>query len=348
MNFIKALEIEGKEISQTAPVYVIAEAGVNHGGDIEKAYKLIDIAVEAGADAVKFQAFRTEYLILEDVGKAEYQTQTTTASESQFEMLQKLELRFEQYQLVQSYCQKKGITFLITPFDEQSLEDLENIGVSAYKIASTDTTNLPFLKKVAQTGKPLILSTGMCDMEEVVQAVSYVAQFTDKLILLQCTANYPIQDEEAHLNVIPVYRKKFDCLVGYSDHSVGIGAAPFAIPLGAVVLEKHFTISKEDDGPDHRASLDPTELKEFVQLVRRAEKFGGNSIKAPTESEKGTKKSLQKCLVAACNIKEGEFFTEENIVAKRTGGVGISPLRFEEILQKKATKPYQKNDIIQA
>jgi N-acetylneuraminate synthase len=347
MSFVNEIEIDGKLISQKSTVYIIAEAGVNHGGDIQKAYDLIDIAVEAGADAVKFQAFRTEHLILDNVGKAEYQTQTTEASESQFDMLKKLELRFEQYKQVQAYCQNKGITFLITPFDEKSLEDLEEIGVQAYKIASTDTTNLPFLKKVALTGKPMILSTGMCDMEEVKKAVTFVGQYTNKLILLQCTANYPIKDEEANLNVIPVFKKEFSCLVGYSDHSVGIGAAPFAIPLGAVVLEKHFTISKDDDGPDHRASLDPRELKEFVKLVRRGEKFGGSNVKAPTDSEKGTKKSLQKCLVAAKNIDSGQVISESDLVAKRTGGKGISPLKFETIIGKKASRSYQANDIIE-
>lgn len=347
MSFVDEIEIDGKPISQDSPVYIIAEAGVNHGGDIQKAYDLIDIAVEAGADAVKFQAFRTEHLILDNVGKAEYQTQTTEATESQFDMLKKLELRFEQYKQVRDYCQKKGITFLITPFDEKSLEDLEEIGVQAYKIASTDTTNLPFLKKVALTGKPMILSTGMCNMEEVKKSVSFVSKYTKNLVLLQCTANYPIKDEEANLNVIPVFKKEFSCLVGYSDHSVGIGAAPFAIPLGAVVLEKHFTISKDDDGPDHRASLDPRELKEFVKLVRRVEKFGGNHIKAPTDSEKGTKKSLQKCLVAAKNIEIGHEISEKDIVAKRTGGVGVSPLEFEAIIGKKASKSYQVNDIIE-
>lgn len=346
MKVNKSIKIGGLEVNQHGRVYIIAEAGVNHGGDINVAKKLVDIAVDAGADAVKFQAFRTEHLIIENVEKAPYQQETTDKKQSQSEMLRKLELRYDHYQELKDYCDQKEIQFLITPFDEVSLEELEKLGVVAYKIASTDTTNLPFLRKVSATGKPVILSTGMCDMEEVKQAVNEVIQINPNLILLQCTANYPIVDDEANLNVIKTYFDEFDCIIGYSDHSVGIGAAPFAIPLGATVLEKHFTISKEDDGPDHLASLDPDELKEFVKVVRRAEKFLGSSVKAPTLSEQSTKKSLQKCLVAAQPIAKGQVFTLENIVAKRTGGNGISPLKYRELIGKPAVRDFAVNEII--
>lgn len=344
--FDKDIKIGNRVVSESNPVYIIAEAGVNHGGDIEVAKKLVDVAVEANVDAVKFQAFRTEHLIIDNVEKAPYQQETTNKQQSQADMLRGLELRFSHYEELKKYCDHKGIQFLITPFDEVSLEELEELGVEAYKIASTDTTNLPFLRKVAKTGKPVILSTGMCTIDEVRQAVEEVKSFSSKLILLQCTANYPIPDDEANLSVVKSYIDEFDCIVGYSDHSVGIGAAPFSIPFGAKVVEKHFTISKDDEGPDHLASLDPKELKEFVKTVRRVEKFIGNPRKVITESESKTKVSLQKCLVASKEIKVGEKFSLENVVAKRTGGVGISPLDYKKVLGIEAKENFSKDEII--
>lgn len=346
MKAVKEVRIGNMSIGQQGRVYIIAEAGVNHGGNIEIAKKLVDIAVEAKVDAVKFQAFRTDHLIIENIEKAPYQKETTDKKQSQSDMLRGLELRYEHYQELKEYCESKGIQFLITPFDDVSLVELEKLGVEAYKIASTDTTNLPFLRKVAQTGKPIILSTGMCDLNEVRLAVAEVLEVNSKLILLQCTANYPITDDEANINVLKTYKNEFDCIIGYSDHSVGIGAAPFAIPLGATVLEKHFTINKADDGPDHLASLDPEELVEFVKVVRRAEQFLGSSQKEITLSESKTKKSLQKCLVALKPIEKGEVFSLDNIVAKRTGGNGISPMRYKEIIGNEANRNYKINDLI--
>jgi N,N'-diacetyllegionaminate synthase len=346
IDFNNKIKIGNREISEGSPVFVIAEAGVNHGGNMELAFKLIDIAAEAGADAVKFQAFRTESLILENVEKAEYQKNTTSNKESQFDMLKKLELSRKQYADLKEYCRKKEILFLITPFDEQSLTELEDLGVEAYKIASTDATNLPFLKKVAQTGKPVFFSTGMCYIEEVDAAVTEMGSINKNIVLLQCTANYPIADSEANLNVITTFKNRYAILTGYSDHTVGIGAAPYAIPLGARVLEKHFTIDKSMEGPDHLASLSPQELKDFIIQVRQVEKFIGGFEKKPTQSELGTRKSLQKCLGAAKEIKAGEVFTEENIIAKRTGGVGISPLRYKEIIGKAAKADIKANEVI--
>ena len=327
-------------------MYIIAEAGVNHGGNIDIAKKLVDVAVFAKVDAVKFQAFRTEHLIVEGIEKAPYQQKTTNKKETQTDMLKGLELRYEHYKELKEYCDEKKIQFLITPFDEVSLMELEKLGVEAYKIASTDTSNLPFLRKIAATGKPIILSTGMCSMEEVCAAVEEISSLNSKLILLQCTANYPIDDNEANLSVISNFIKEFDCIVGYSDHSIGIGAAPFAVPYGAKVLEKHFTLNKEDEGPDHLASLSPEELVEFVKIVRRAEQFIGNPIKEITASEKSTKISLQKCLVASKTIKKGEQFSLDNIVGKRTGGKGISPIHYKTIIGKTANKDFVVNEII--
>lgn len=344
--FSSTIKIGQKVIGHNQPCYIIAEAGVNHGGDISMAKQLVDIAAEAGADAVKFQAFRTEALIIDSVEKAPYQQNTTSKEESQSDMLRKLELQHQQYIELMSYCKDKGIQFLITPFDEKSLEELESIGVEAYKIASTDTTNIPFLRKVAQTGKPVILSTGMCYLPEVDMAVDQFKGVNPNLILLQCTANYPIKDEEANLNVMPVFRERYQCLVGYSDHTVGPGAALYAVPMGAVVVEKHFTLDKSLEGPDHLASLSPDELRYFVKEVRKIEQYMGSSEKQPTPSEMGTRSSLQKCLVASKKILKGDFFTTENIIAKRTGGKGISPLNFDTLLSMKASRDYFENEII--
>lgn len=347
MNFSKQIQIGGIKISEVSRTFIIAEAGVNHGGDIEVAKQLVDVAKEAGAHAVKFQAFRTENLILDTVEKAPYQKNTTDSGESQFNMLKKLELRKSHYVELKDYCASKDIIFLITPFDEGSLAELEEIGVLAYKVASTDTTNLPFLKKIAKTQKPVILSTGMCYMEEVQAALEEIHTYNKDVILLQCTANYPIKDSEANLNVIHTYKKNFDLIVGYSDHSVGLGASPYAVALGAKVVEKHFTLDKSLDGPDHLASLDPVELKQFVKEVGRVEDFvSDDGIKRPAACEIQTRSSLQKCLVAAKVIAQGEVISEESLIAKRTGGKGISPIRYKELIGTKAIKDFQLNEIL--
>lgn len=334
-------------IKSTNKTFIIAEAGVNHGGDVVLAKKLVDIAVEAGADAVKFQAFRTNHLILDNIDKAPYQKANTGNAQSQSDMLRALELRIEHYVELKDYCTAKNIAFLITPFDEFSLNELESLGVEAYKIASTDTTNIPFLRKVAKTGKPIILSTGMCYMNEVEAAMAAISKINKNIVLMHCTANYPVADDEANLNVLHSYAEKFDCILGYSDHTVGLGASLYAIPMGVKVVEKHFTIDKEADGPDHKASLNPDELSAYVKEIRRIERIMGSFIKEPTAAEKQTRKSLQKCLVAAEDIKEGDTFTESNLVAKRTGGNGLSPLLVDELYGTKASKFFKKNAVIE-
>lgn len=347
MIFSNVINIAGKTVKQNAPTFIIAEAGVNHNGNIELAKKMIDLASEAGADAVKFQAFRTEALILDNVQKAAYQRKTTSQAENQYNMLKNLELSKEKNMELKKYCQKRNIIFLTTPFDEISLDELDELELDAYKIASTDITNLPFLRKVAKKQKPIILSTGMSYMEEVELAIETIFPYNRNVILLQCTANYPIEDSEANLNVLDTFKEKFDILLGYSDHTVGVGAAPYAIAKGAVVLEKHFTLNKTADGPDQKASLSPDELKAFVKEVRRAEKFMGSCIKMPTNSERKNRLSLQKCFVARCNIKKGENFSDDNIIAKRTGGIGISPIYEQEVLSSVASRDYAENDIIE-
>ncbi|PCI99634.1 MAG: N-acetylneuraminate synthase [Flavobacteriales bacterium] len=346
MEFYKEIYIDGRLISEKGKTFIIAEAGVNHGGDVELAKKLVDIAAEAQVDAVKFQAFRTDKLILNTVKKADYQIQNTKNEDSQASMLRKLELNLDAYIELKSYCESKGILFLITPFDEESLKELESIDIPAYKIASTDTTNLLFLKKIAQTNKPVFLSTGMCDIEEVDKAVKIFKEINLKLILLQCTANYPISDNEADLLVLNQYKERYGCLLGYSDHSVGLGAAIYSLPLGAKVVEKHFTIDKSANGPDHSASLSPSELKSFVKEIRRCEQFLSNSMKRITPGEISNKKSLQKSLVASKEIIQGEVFSTTNIVAKRAGGNGVSAIHGLDYIGKIAKKNYLTDELI--
>ena len=346
MQFNKEIYIEDKLISSISPTFVIAEAGVNHGGDMEIAKQLIDLAVRAKADAVKFQTFKAEHLILRNIQKAPYQKNTTDANESQYDMLKRLEVSREHNLELRQYCLNKGIVFLTTPFDEESLEELDELDLPAYKIASTDTTNLPFLERVAKKDRPVFLSTGMSYLSEVRLALETIYKYNKDVVLLQCTANYPIQDNEVNLAVINTYRENFDILLGYSDHSVGVGAAPFAIPMGAKVVEKHFTLSKSDEGPDHAASLSPDELIDFVKTVRRVDEYIGSNVKEPSPSEINTRRSLQKCMVANRSIQKGELFSEDNLIAKRTGGIGISPINYKNIIGVKSHKAYKKNEVI--
>jgi len=347
MEFAKRIDVGGFIISETSPVFIIAEAGVNHGGDIAVAKRLIDVAAEAGADAVKFQAFRTEQLILENVAKAPYQQKTTEADESQFSMLKKLEMTNRQNLELRDYCRQRGILFLTTPFDEVSLDELDELDLPAYKVASTDLTNLPLLEKIAAKQKPIFLSTGMSYLAEVELALACLAPINSQVVLLQCSANYPIADEDANLNVLKTYRRNFDVLLGYSDHSVGIGAAPYTLPLGAKVVEKHFTLDKSETGPDHSASLDPDELREFVRTVRRVEAFLGDGIKSPSLAESRTRKSLQKYFVARRPIRAGEPFSDENLLAKRTGGAGISPIYRQALIGQPAPRDFREDEVIE-
>jgi len=346
MKFNRIVKVGNKEISDESPVFIIAEAGVNHNGDIKVAKQLIDVAAKAGVDAVKFQAFKTENLILNNVEKAPYQLNTTSQEESQFNMLKRLEISKENNIELQKYCNEKKIIFLSTPFDEESIYELNDINIPAFKISSTDLTNLPFLKKVAKTGKPMILSTGMSYFAEVELALQEIFPYNKNVILLQCTANYPIKDDEANLNVIRTFQQSFDIIVGYSDHSVGLGASLYSVPMGAKVVEKHFTLNKEQVGPDHRASLNQEELKEYVSEIRKIETYLGTSIKRPSFDEQKTRKSLQKSLVAKIPIQKGDLIKEESIIAKRTGGKGISPIYYKDLINKVSSNNYNINDII--
>lgn len=344
--FNKQFKIRNRPISEQEKTFIIAEAGVNHNGDMRLAKEMIDVAVESNVDAIKFQTFKAEKLIIKNIEKAPYQKVTTNSGESQYDMLKRLEVTKEQTKELMDYCEKKNIIFLSTPFEKTSLDELDELGVSAFKIAATDLTNIQFLRQVAEKGRPIILSAGMCYLEEVERALDEIYPINKNLILLQCTANYPIQDAEANINVIKTFQKKFDVLVGYSDHSQGVGASPYAVAIGAKVIEKHFTLDKDMEGPDHKASVTPEELKQLVSDIRRVEKYLGDGIKMPSCSEQMTRKSLQKCLVASRSIKTGEPFDNDNIIAKRTNGVGISALYFDNVVERIAKRDYSLDEII--
>lgn len=346
MRFNKEILIGNKRITENSKTFVVAEVGVNHNGNLGIAKEMIDVAVDAEVDAVKFQTFKTEELILRNIEKAPYQKVTTNNQETQYDMLKKLEVTKEQVAELMEYCEQKNIIFLSTPFEKTSLNELDELEVPAFKVAATDLTNIQFLRQVAEKGKPIILSAGMCYLEEIRMALEAIYPINKNVILLQCTANYPIQNSEANINVIHTLQEEFDIIVGYSDHSQGVGASPYAVALGAKVIEKHFTLDRSMEGPDHKASVTPDELKQLVSDIRRVEEYLGNGIKMPVCSEQMTRKSLQKCFVANDVIKRGEKFTEENIVAKRTNGEGVSALYFDNIVGRVAQKDYNPDDII--
>lgn len=347
MKFNRNIYIKDRLISESSPTYIIAEAGVNHNGKIKLAKELIDVAVEAKVDAVKFQSFKTESLILESVEKAKYQQETTGSADSQFQMLKKLEMSTDQMAELKSYCDERGITFLTTPFDEDSLDELDILDLPAYKVSSTDLTNIAFVEKVAGKGKPVILSTAMSYISEIKDVLEQVYTINKDIIILQCTGNYPTAPENINLNILNTYKDTFDMLVGFSDHSEGVGASPYAVARGAKLIEKHFTLDKSMEGPDHVASLNPQELKNLVKDIRMVETYLGDPEKRPTSSEEETRNKLQKCLVASRDIKEGEAFTASNIIGKRTGGIGISAMRFKEIIGQIAGRSFKKNEIIE-
>ncbi|MFL0269661.1 N-acetylneuraminate synthase [Candidatus Clostridium radicumherbarum] len=314
-------------------VFIIAEAGVNHNGDINIAKKLIDAAVEAGADAVKFQTFKAENLVTKDAPKANYQKETTGEG-NQYKMLKNLELSFNEHIILKEYCDEKGIMFLSTPFDFESVDLLEKVDIPIYKVSSGDLTNIPLLKYISKLKKPMIVSTGMANLGEVESAVNVIKETEDVTIkLLHCTSNYPTKYEDVNLNAMLTMRNAFNLPVGYSDHTIGIEVPIAAVTLGAEIIEKHFTLDKNMEGPDHRASLNPDELKNMVTSIRNIEKAFGNGIKKCSISEENTKKIARKSIVAKANIREGETISYENIAFKRPGN-GISPYLVDMIIGK--------------
>ncbi len=328
-------------------VLVIAEAGVNHNGSIETAKQLARTAKECGADIVKFQTAKLDSLVSKYAGMAQYQKENIGKEASQKEMLKKLLLPYPEFEILADYCREIGIQFLSTPFDLESISFLEHLGLDMWKIPSGEVTNLPYLIKIARTGKPVILSTGMCRMSEVEKAVEILREYgTTNLSVLHCTTEYPAPYEDANLSAIKALRERLHVPVGYSDHTAGIEASIAAVALGAVIIEKHFTISRQMEGPDHKASLEPEELKKLISGIRNIEMALGNGNKIPSKSERKNINVARKSIVAKQKIKKGEILTEENITTKRPGN-GISPMRWFEILGTPAVRDFEEDELLE-
>ncbi len=342
----KELLLGTRKVGAGYPVFIIAEAGVNHNGNLEIAKKLIDKAVEAGADAVKFQSFKADKLNTRTAPKANYHLETTGKEGSWFDLLKSQEVSREMHFALSAYCKDKGIMFLSTPYDKDSVDLLEEVGVPAYKIASTDLTNLPLLEHVARKGKPIILPTGLCSYEEIAEAVDCIKKAgNEQIILLQCTANYPTKIENANLVVMEELRRRFGTLVGYSDHTPGMVLPIAATVLGSCLHEKHFTLSKDLPGPDHRASIDSEELKEMVLVIRSAQSSLGKIGNKPTESEKENISKLRKSVVADKAIPFGKTIVPEDITAKRPG-TGVHPRHWKDFIGKKALKEIEEDELL--
>lgn len=327
-------------------VLIIAEAGVNHNGDINLAKKLIEQAAKAGADVVKFQTFKANSCVSVSAKKAKYQLETTAKEESQLEMIQKLELSYESHFELMKHCKKHGIAFLSTPFDLEGVEFLRGLDLPYFKIPSGEITNLPYLKAVAKCKKKVLLSTGMANLGEIEAALTILRKNgTRNITLLHCNTEYPTPFEDVNLNALKTLKEAFKLEVGYSDHTEGIVASLGAVALGAVVIEKHFTLDKTMEGPDHRASLEFEELRALCKGIRELEKALGSGIKKASKSEAKNKIIARKSLVAKREIQKGEKFSIENLTTKRPGS-GISAMRYEEYLGKRALKTYKKDELI--
>lgn len=327
-------------------VCVIAEAGVNHNGNIEIAKKMIDVAKEAGADYVKFQTFIPEKLVSKYAEKAEYQKKNTDSGESQLQMLKKLALTYMDFTDLKKYCEQVGIGFISTPFDLDSINFLNTLDMDFWKIPSGEITNLPYLEAIAKTGRKIIMSTGMSDMKEINEAVAVLEKFGSRdIVLLHCNTQYPTPYEDVNLNVMITIKNATGKMVGYSDHTQGIEIPIAAVAMGAHVIEKHFTLDKCMDGPDHKASLNPIELKEMVSAIRHIEKALGNGEKTITFSESVNRDVVRKSIVAKRDIKQGETLSWDNMTVKRPGN-GISPMKWYELLGTKSNKMYKEDEQI--
>lgn len=329
---------------------IIAEVGVNHNGDIAKAKTLIDKGAEAGVDYVKFQTFKAEKLVTKQAQRAAYQDKNTQNNDSQYEMLKKLELSQTVHQELIDYCKVKGVKFLSTGFDNDSLAFLAQLGVRIAKVPSGEITNLPYLRQVASLFPEVILSTGMATIDEIKDAVKVLIDYgvsKDKITILHCNTEYPTPMEDVNLKAMLHIQKELGVSVGYSDHTLGIEVPIAAVALGATVIEKHFTLDKTLPGPDHKASLEPDELKAMVSAIRNIEKaIGGSGLKEVSPSEEKNRPIARKSIVAATKIAQGQVFTSENLTIKRPG-TGISPMQWDEVIGKKAKKDFQEDDLIE-
>lgn len=325
-------------------VFIIAEAGVNHNGDINLAKKLVDVAVEAGVDAVKFQTFNAKRLVCKSAPKAEYQIANTGTDEKQQEMLDKLQLTEEEFGELKDYCDNKNVMFLSTPFDVESFQFLKSIGMKTVKIPSGEITNYPLLREIGKSKLEVVLSTGMCELAEVKRAIEVLKEFgSERITVLQCNTEYPTPFCDANVKAMLTLGEETGCNYGYSDHTLGNDVAIAAVALGATVIEKHFTLDKTMEGPDHIASINPEELKSLVTSIRNVEAAMGNGIKRPSESEVKNIGIVRKSIVAKCHISKGELFTEENLTTKRPG-TGLSPMMWEQVIGTKADREYQEDE----
>jgi N-acetylneuraminate synthase/N,N'-diacetyllegionaminate synthase len=353
------IKIGDRFVGDGYPCYIIAEAGVNHNRSVELAKKLVKAAKDAGADAVKFQTWITEEVMVKNLGKPGYQEEITGNKETQFDMVKRLELTFDETKKVAAYAKKIGIVFLSTPEGKQCTDLLEEIGVPAYKIGSSDMNNYPHLKYVAKKGKPIILSTGMATMEEVKNSVDFIKECgNDQIILLHCTTSYPAKLSEVNLNVM-ITMKELGLPVGYSDHTEGIMVPVIVASLGACAIEKHFTMNKKLPGPDHKTSLESHELKEMVNKISNLKRINfkaddkileeimGSEEKRPTKSEREIERFVRKYIVANVDIKENNIITEEMLAVKRTGGRGIRPSHFYEIIGRKAKQNIKRDEAVE-
>lgn len=331
----KPIIIAHKQVSYRDPVFIIAEAGVNHNGKLPLAFKLVDVAKNAGADAVKFQTFRAEELVTKYVPMVGYQKKNVGKSQSQLALLKQIELPFTDFITIKKYCDKKGIIFLSTPHTPEAVDFLDPL-IPAYKIGSSDLTNMPFLAKVAKKKKPIILSTAMATIAETREAVKTIkGHGNNKIIILHCTNSYPCPPKDVNLKAMLTLRKELNLPIGYSDHTLGITVPIMATALGAQVIEKHFTLSRKMSGPDHAASLEPKELEQMVLAIREVETALGSEVKKPTKTEEGYKKEDRKSIIAEVNIKKGTTILREMLSIKRPG-TGIEPKFINKIIGKKA------------
>jgi N,N'-diacetyllegionaminate synthase len=330
-------------------VFVIAEAGVNHNGSLDTAKKLIDVAASAGADAVKFQTFKAKNLVCKSAKKAEYQIQVTDSEETQFEMIRRLELDVDAHKELMSYCESRNIMFLSTPFDLESVDLLNELGLNTFKIPSGDITNLPYLRKIGALNKKVILSTGMSNIVEVENALNVLMQAGTKIeniTVLHANTEYPTPMEDVNLKAIQTIADTFNVDVGYSDHTLGIEVDIAAVAMGAKIIEKHFTLDKNMSGPDHKASLEPKELIAMVKAIRNIEMALGDGIKRVMSSEEKNKVVARKSLVAKYLINEGDIFSVDNLEIKRPGN-GISPMRWDEVIGSKAKRSFLPDEQIE-
>jgi len=329
-------------------VFIIAEVGVNHNGSLELAKQSVDVAKDCGANAVKFQSFKASTLVTKSAKQAYYQIANTGKQESQFDMLKRLELSEADHQELVDYCQQKNIEFMSTPFDLQSIHFLNGLGVNRFKIPSGEITNYPYLKMVGSFNKEIVLSTGMTSLADIEAALNLLIDSgtnKDKITILHATTDYPTQMQDVNLTAMQTIAQAFKVKVGYSDHTPGIEVPTAAVALGASIIEKHFTLDKNLPGPDHKASLEPQELQAMVKAIRNIEIALGDGIKRPSVNEQKNMQVARKSLVALTDIKKGDTFSEHNLTVKRPG-LGISPMRWNEVIGQLAQKDYQADDMI--